>query len=226
MAVMGAATVAATVAATAARAPLRIIARMGETSDEALMLAYAGGDAAAFATLYDRHERPVYRFLLRSAGSADLAADLLQETWLAVVRHAATYEVRARFSTWLYGIARNKLIDHWRARRPEVSLDEPAANEPDLNDPDDTRVEHLEADRTWQPEVRALSQQQARAYLAAVEALPPAQRDAFLLQVEGELTLEEIGELTGVGRETVKSRLRYAQARLREALKEWQKDPA
>ena len=221
MALMGAALVAATVAATAARAPLRIIARMGETSDEALMLAYAGGDAAAFATLYDRHERPVYRFLLRSAGSAETAADLLQETWLAVVRHAATYEVRARFSTWLYGIARNKLIDHWRARRPDVSLDEPAAN-----DPEETRVEHLEADRAWQPEVRALSQQQARAYLAAVEALPPAQRDAFLLQVEGELTLEEIGELTGVGRETVKSRLRYAQARLREALREWHKDPA
>ena len=221
MALMGAALVAATVAATAARAPLRIIARMGETSDEALMLAYAGGDAAAFATLYDRHERPVYRFLLRSAGSAETAADLLQETWLAVVRHAATYEVRARFSTWLYGIARNKLIDHWRARRPEVSLDEPAAN-----DPEETRVEQLAADRAWQPEVRALSQQQARAYLAAVEALPPAQRDAFLLQVEGELTLEEIGELTGVGRETVKSRLRYAQARLREALREWHKDPA
>jgi len=218
---MGAALVVATVAATAARAPLRIIARMGETSDEALMLAYAGGDAAAFATLYDRHERPVYRFLLRSAGSAETAADLLQETWLAVVRHAATYEVRARFSTWLYGIARNKLIDHWRARRPDVSLDEPAAN-----DPEETRVEQLAADRAWQPEVRALSQQQARAYLAAVEALPPAQRDAFLLQVEGELTLEEIGELTGVGRETVKSRLRYAQARLREALREWHKDPA
>jgi len=221
MALMGAALVAATVAATVARAPLRIIAHMGETSDEALMLAYAGGDAAAFATLYDRHERPVYRFLLRSAGSAETAADLLQETWLAVVRHAATYEVRARFSTWLYGIARNKLIDHWRARRPDVSLDEPAAN-----DPEETRVEQLAADRAWQPEVRALSQQQARAYLAAVEALPPAQRDAFLLQVEGELTLEEIGELTGVGRETVKSRLRYAQARLREALREWHKDPA
>ena len=217
MALMGA----ALVAATAARAPLRIIAHMGETSDEALMLAYAGGDAAAFATLYDRHERPVYRFLLRSAGSAETAADLLQETGLAVVRHAATYEVRARFSTWLYGIARNKLIDHWRARRPDASLDEPAAN-----DPEETRVEQLEADRAWQPEVRALSQQQARAYLAAVEALPPAQRDAFLLQVEGELTLEEIGELTGVGRETVKSRLRYAQARLREALREWHKDPA
>ena len=216
---------AATAAATAARAPLRIIARMGEgiedTGDEALMLAYAAGDAAAFATLYDRHERAVYRFLLRSAGTAELAADLLQETWLAVVRHAATYEVRARFSTWLYGIARNKLIDHWRARRPDVSLDEPAAN-----DPDETAVEHLEADRAWQPEVRALSQQQARAYLAAVEALPPAQREVFLLQAEGELTLEEIGELTGVGRETVKSRLRYAQARLREALKEWHKDIA
>jgi RNA polymerase sigma-70 factor (ECF subfamily) len=205
----------------AERPPLRIIARMGETSDEALMLAYANGDATAFVTLYDRHERPVYRFLLRSAGSAELAADLLQETWLAVVRHAATYEVRARFSTWLYGIARSKLIDHWRARRPEVSLDEPAAN-----DPDETRVEHLEADRAWQPDVRALSREQARAYLDAVEALPPAQREAFLLQAEGDLTLEEIGTLTGVGRETVKSRLRYAQARLREALKEWQRDLA
>ena len=194
---------------------------MGETSDEALMLAYAAGDAGAFATLYDRHERPLYRFLLRSAGSADLAADLLQETWLAVVRHAAGYEVRARFATWLYGIARNKLIDHWRARRVEVSLDEPAAN-----DPDETRVELLEADRAWQPEVRALSQAQARDYLKAVEALPAVQREAFLLQAEGGLTLEEIGELTGVGRETVKSRLRYAQARLREALKEWQKDMA
>jgi RNA polymerase sigma factor (sigma-70 family) len=205
----------------AVRPPLRIIARMGETSDEALMLAYANGDATAFATLYDRHERPVYRFLLRSAGSAELAADLLQETWLAVVRHAATYEVRARFSTWLYGIARSKLIDHWRARRPEVSLDEPAAN-----DPDETRVEQLEADRAWQPDVRALSREQARAYLDAVEALPPAQREAFLLQAEGDLTLEEIGTLTGVGRETVKSRLRYAQARLREALKQWQRDLA
>jgi RNA polymerase sigma-70 factor (ECF subfamily) len=102
-----------------------------------------------------------------------------------------------------------------------VSLDEPAAN-----DPDETRVELLEADRAWQPEVRVLSQAQARDYLKAVEALPPVQREAFLLQAEGDLTLEEIGELTGVGRETVKSRLRYAQARLREALKEWQKDTA
>lgn len=185
-------------------------------TDEELMLAYAAGDAGAFAQLYGRHERAVYRFLLRSVRSAEIADDLLQETWMAVVRNAAGYAPRARFTTWLYGIARNKLIDHWRRTDPAGSLDDPVAG-----DPDSTLVDHIAGDAAFEPEMRALSRAQARAFVDAVEALPPAQREAFLLHAEGGLALEQIASLTQVGVETVKSRLRYAMAKLRAAMEDW-----
>lgn len=184
--------------------------------DEELMLAYAAGDAGAFAQLYDRHERAVYRFLLRSLRNPQLADDLLQETWLAVVRNAAGYAPRARFTTWLYGIARSKLIDHWRRTDPAASLDDPVAN-----DPDSSLVDLVAADAAFEPEVQALSRAQARAFVDAVEALPPAQREAFLLHAEGGVALDEIAQLTRVGAETVKSRLRYAMAKLRAAMEDW-----
>ena len=187
-------------------------------SDEQLMLDYAGGDVAAFARLFERHERPVYRFLLRSlAGDAARADDLLQEVWISLIRNAAGYEPRAKFTTWLYGIARTRLIDYWRARRNDVSLDDAAAN-----DPDDAFVDHVPASRTDEPEVRAISRAHAQAFVTAVEQLPAAQREALLLHAEGDLTLEEIAQTTGVGMETAKSRLRYALAKLREAMEDWQ----
>ena len=68
-------------------------------SDEALMVRYAQGDVPAFERLYDRHEAPVYRFLLRSVGIAALADDLLQDVWLSVIRSADRYEARALFTT-------------------------------------------------------------------------------------------------------------------------------
>lgn len=185
------------------------------------MLAYAAGDAGAFARLFERHERPVFRFLLRSTGTAAAADDLMQETWLAVVRNAASYEPRARFTTWLYGIARTKLIDHWRrAGRDAIAaaLDDPVANDPDGATP---LLDTIAADAACEPETQAMSRAQAQALMGAVEALPPVQREAFLLHLEGGLTHEEIAALTGVGAETVKSRLRYAMNRLRTVLQEW-----
>lgn len=189
-------------------------------SDESLMLAYAGGDAAAFARLYGRHERPVYRFLRRSLDDDATANELMQETWLSLVRNAAGYVPSARFTTWLFGIARSRLIDHWRARKPTLSLDDPIGDG-GADEGGETHVDGLAADERAQPEVQALSRAQAAAFLRAVEALPAVQREAFLLHAEGALTLAEIGALTGVGRETAKSRLRYAMARLRAALAEW-----
>ncbi len=189
--------------------------------DAADLLAYAAGDAAAFARLYERHEKPVYRFLRRSLGTEGAANvdELHQEVWLAVVRNAPRYEPRARFTTWLYGIARSKLIDHWRARRPfasAASLDEYVDDEAEL-----TRLDLLAAAPTAQPEVQALSRAQGEAFLRAVEQLPAPQREALLLHLEGELTVAEIGQLTGVGMETAKSRLRYAMSKLRSELAAW-----
>jgi RNA polymerase sigma-70 factor (ECF subfamily) len=193
-------------------------ADLAQDEDAALMLAYAGGDAAAFARLYERHERPVYRFLRRSLGAAGEASadELHQEVWLAVVRNAAGYVPRARFTTWLYGIARSKLIDHWRARRPDASLDEYVDEDAQV-----TLLDQLAADEKVQPEVRALTQAQGAAFLRAVEALPAPQREVFLLHADGELTLAQIGEVTGVGMETAKSRLRYAMSKLRQTLAAW-----
>jgi RNA polymerase sigma factor (sigma-70 family) len=202
--------------------------RVGEATagsaqgDEALMLRFAGGDVHAFEQIYDRHERPVYRFLLRSVRIPALADELLQEVWISVIRYAKGYQPQVRFTTWLYRIARSRLIDHWRARDPDVleSLDEPAGLECDA-----TLMDLVAADASVQPEVRVMDRAQARAFAAAVEDLPGAQREAFLLHVEAGLTHEQIAGVIGIGSETVKSRIRYACAKLRTTMRPWRTDP-
>jgi len=191
--------------------------------DADLMLRYAGGEVAAFEALYERHERPVFRFLLRSVGDAAVAEELLQDVWLNLIRSVQGYRsdpARALFTTWLYRIARNRLIDHWRARDPAVlrSLDAPGPGELA------SLAEAVPADPAQQPEALALDRARARDFARAVESLPMAQREAFLLQAQAELSLAQIAEITGTGIETVKSRLRYATDKLRQAMQEWRKD--
>ncbi len=139
---------------------------------------------------------------------------------MAIVRSAGRYTVDARFTTLLYLIAHRKLIDHWRATKRQVLLDD-AANDPD-GDADGTPwIEAIADGDAARPDVRAMSRQQAEAFVAAVEALPAAQRVAFLLHVDGELTMEQMAAVTSVGIETLKSRLRYAMKRVRLACADW-----
>src|SRR3982751_4784381 len=106
-----------------------------EGSDEALMLAYARGDAEAFETLYRKHKGPVYRFVLRSVKARGEAEELFQDIWMRVVEAAGRYTPQAKFTTWLYTVAHHRLVDHWRARGlavvslddEETSVPEPAA---------------------------------------------------------------------------------------------------
>ena len=188
-----------------------------EMSDEALMLAYREGDAAAFEALYRRWRGRLYRHLLRQCGSAAHADELFQDIWLKIVGARKGYEVAAKFSTWLFRIAHNRLIDHYRAqgRAAIVSL---VSYDDDPEDAD--RVAALPAAAVTQPEVMIERKALAQELVKHIEALPAAQRETFLLSEEGELTLEEIAAATGVSRETAKSRLRYALNKLRAALKE------
>jgi len=181
--------------------------------DEDLMLAYAAGGAAAFDMLYARHKGPVYRYLLRNCGNGGVADELFQDVWMNVVRARATYVPTAKFTTWLYTLARHRLIDHWRASGQVgfVSID-------DEGDDAMGRVESIPGSRVDEPETRVASNEIGRSLARALAELPTAQREAFLLQQEAGLSLAEIAALTGSGEETVKSRLRYATAKLRSAL--------
>lgn len=117
----------------------------------------------------------------------------------------------ARFSTWLFTLAHHRLVDHLRARRPHASLEAEGEDGERLAD-------QLPADSGFGPVRRIESKQQAEHLLAALDALPAAQREAFLLQAEGGMSVVEIAEATGVGLETAKSRLRYARTALRRTL--------
>lgn len=172
-------------------------------SDDALMLAYADGDADAFEALYARHRLRLYRYLARRLRDDALADELFQDVWHRVIGARKDWRPDASFATWLYTIAHHRLADHWRSlkHRPAAPSDH------------EERLARLADPDT--PE-RVMSEFERRRELQlALDALPDEQREVLLLRLEQELTLEEIGEVTGVGRETVKSRLRYAMDKLR-----------
>ena len=177
-----------------------------EVGDERLMLDWVGGEVTAFEQLYARHRGRLFRFLLRQLRDQALADELFQDVWQKVIAARTGWEPDAPFGVWLYRIAHNRLADHWRSlkHRPPApdDGDERAARIPDPDTPE-----------------RNLSEFERRRQLQlAMDALPPEQREVVLLRLEQELSLEEIGAVTGVGRETVKSRLRYAMDKLRSGL--------
>jgi RNA polymerase sigma-70 factor, ECF subfamily len=182
------------------------------TADEDLMLAYSAGNAGAFDEFYRRHKAPLYRYLLRQCRDAALAEELFQDVWSNLIRARASYTVTARFTTYLYRLAHNRLIDHYRRRAPAalVSFDD-----------EDAAPDELPAPRHEQPDAVYDSKQRAARLLALLAALPEAQREAFVLQHEAGMSVEEIAEATGVSRETAKSRLRYAMTRLRAGMEGW-----
>jgi RNA polymerase sigma-70 factor (ECF subfamily) len=173
-----------------------------EAPDEELMAAYRDGDAGAFEALYARHRGALYRFVQRNVRERALAEELFQDVWMRVIEARERYAPEARFTTWLYTIAHNRVVDHWRRKGlAVVALDEdppaPAAHNP---------ASVVEARQ-------ALSR-----FAQALDALPPAQREAFLLREEAGLSVAEIARATGSDEEAAKSRLRYAIAKLKAAV--------
>jgi RNA polymerase sigma-70 factor (ECF subfamily) len=174
---------------------------MDPASDEALMLRYADGDATAFEALYERYRAPLYRYFLRQTKNPATANDLYQGCWEKVIRGRSRYRPQAPFRAWLFRVAHNHLVDHHRGNREVLPLtvDPPA---------EDGHGAAEELDR----------KAQADRLRAALATLPPEQREAFLLRVEGGFDVARIGDITGVGAETAKSRLRYASRKLKQLL--------
>ena len=183
-----------------------------DESDEELMRRFQRGEPLAFEALMRRHRTPIHSFLRRQTGDPARAEDLLQETFLRVIRHAPDWTPRALVRTWLYTIARNLAVDDLRRRpfREADPLDAPSAG----------GASH--ADRAADPgraPDEAASDAQLRPLLeAALAALPAEQREVFLLREQAGLSFPEIAEATGVNENTVKSRMRYALVALRDRL--------
>lgn len=184
------------------------------------MLAYRTGDADAFTTLYSRYRGSLYRYLTQHCGNAALAEELYQDVWIKVVNARTGYEPLARFSTWIFRIARNRLIDHYRKHAPQVAASfAPQAIDDDPDALDDL-IDSLPAPLHETPHALLERRATAERISLALADLPPAQREVFLFAEEGGLTLEEIAAATETGRETTKSRLRYALGKLRHSLQD------
>ena len=185
---------------------------MTDQDDAHLMRAYANGDASAFEPLYTRHKQALFRYVRKSCDNEAVAHELYQDIWLHVIKGRRTYQAQSPFNAWLYRIARNRLIDHYRKQpvMPDCPLD------PNLPV---AQLSNLVTTPLRPDEIADLSER-ADVLHVAVQALPAAQREAVLLRHIAGMSLQEVAELLGEGAETIKSRLRYATAKLRSHLQE------
>jgi RNA polymerase sigma-70 factor (ECF subfamily) len=194
-----------------------------EPDDDALMRAFAQGDARAFERLYARHHAALYRFVRRVLGSAQAAQtdEVFQDTWLRVVHARERWSAQgATFRTWLFTLAHHRAIDLLRKGGREVSLegvtegaDDRAPWQPAADDAawrDWPRV-----DGEGSTEDSAFWRAAGRRLLDCLDTLPAAQRSVFLLHHEDGLRLDELARTLELGFETAKSRLRYAMSKLR-----------
>jgi RNA polymerase sigma-70 factor, ECF subfamily len=181
------------------------------------MLAYRDGDVRAFEVLVTRHRKPVYNFILRFVRDAAQAEDVMQETFLRVIKSAADYERQAKFTTWLYTIARNLCVDASRRgkHRKAASLDAPIGNE------DGSALIDLVADGKDGADRQAIDGELRVRLQKAIDSLPDEQREIFMLRELADLQFNEIAKVVGCPENTVKSRMRYALEKLREALEEY-----
>lgn len=176
---------------------------MRELSDEDLMMEWAAGKMEAFELLYARHRTPLYRYVLRQAGDEATANDLYQGSWEKIIRARKTYRPQAPFRAWMYRVAHNHVMDHFRRRRPETGLETGLLESGTAGPEEELRLDKRESDLR-----------------DAVARLPEKQKDAILLKLDAGLDLQSIADVLGVNRETAKSRLRYAVARLKHLLTE------
>ncbi|MFW5921597.1 MAG: RNA polymerase sigma factor [Polyangiales bacterium] len=190
--------------------------------DEELLRRFNEGDARTFEVILERYRRPVFNFVLRSVRDPSKAEDLLQEVFLRVVQRSEHFKGDSKFSTWLYTIARNLCIDTSRkmAFRRHRSLDAPARSA-EADGEGTPMVERVEG-REHGADRRAIAERMRTQLAAAVEELPDDQKEVFLMRQVQNLPFKEIAEIVGVPQNTVKSRMRYALERLREALAEYE----
>lgn len=189
---------------------------MTKIVDESLMLQYAQGDVQAFTDLYTRHKDSLYRYFLRQSATPELAEELYQNVWNKLIKARSTYQVSSKFTTWLYRIAHNELIDHYRRNTTENKVIALNVEDKEIEVPNETG--HLADLQQKTIDEQLHLSQQASHLRWCLKQLPRQQKEAFLLKHESGFTLNEIAKLVGESSEGVKSRIRYGINKLKHCL--------
>ena len=183
--------------------------------DAALMLRVREGDTPAFEALVQKYQQPVFNLLYRTLQDAAEAEDLAQNVFLQVYKSAHRYRVTAKFSTWLFTIARNLSLNELRrrSRHPADSLDQTGP------DDDHSAPRQFEDVKACPPPDQVLSRELSAKVEQAIAALPEKQRTALLLCREEELSYEEIARVVGCSLSATKSLIHRARETLKQQLK-------
>ena len=197
------------------------------------MVRYLRGENQAFNALYTRHKPALLGFighLCAGKLAHERVEEIFQEVWLNLIQGAQRYIPNvngASFRTYLYTLAHRRVVDGFRAagKVANIMADVTAWDGEDAGSDFGSNAQATlmqgTASRVDEPETLAVAQQQNVAIAHALAALPAPQREAFLLSEDAGLTVEAIAQATNVNVETAKSRLRYAVAKLRDALKDY-----
>lgn len=192
--------------------------RQKDDADEELLERFRSGSARAFEELMRRHQTPLYNFILRSVRHPQTAEEIHQDAWLRILQGARDFQRASKFTTWAYTVARNLCIDHARKAvlRRHPSLDQPSGDE------DGPSLGEVLPDRGAAVDRAAIGNELQGRIASAIEALPPDQREVFLMREYSNLQFKEIADIVGAPENTVKSRMRYALERLQQALAEYE----
>lgn len=191
--------------------------KKSQLSDEELMLAYQKGNKEVFEELLGRHQNGIYNYLYRFLDQGENVEEAFQEVFIRVIKSSLSYTPTAKFTTWVYTIARNYCIDHSRKKRfrQTISLDQEIVEEGDSYG---TLGDRMKDDRpTPEEEFGALDF--SRKLQIALDRINPDQREVFLLREKSGLPFDEIATVVNASVNTVKSRMRYALAALQIELK-------
>jgi RNA polymerase sigma factor (sigma-70 family) len=181
--------------------------RMHSATDEDLMLQVRDGAGETLGVLFDRYQAPLFNFYCKLTGNRSLSEDLVQEVFLRILRYRQSYQAGTPFRAWIYQIARNARIDHFRKVRPQTEL------QPEMLPP-------------VVPTDSAQERQQAAMLHNALMRLPEEKREVLLLSRFQELKCEEIARLVGCEVTTVRVRIHRALQELRQIFRQLERAPA
>jgi len=196
-------------------------------TDEQLIHSYQKGEAEAFNILYARYKNAIYHYFFRQVHTGSVADELHQDVWLNIIKSSSSFNQQSSFKTWLYKIAHNRLIDHYRqCSRQPLHLVQSFAQKEDLTEeiPEIDKQIETANNHSSEPDKALQEQQLSNALLRGINSLPEEQKEVFLLHEKSALTLQEIALITESSFESTKSRLRYAVKKLRQHMAQYLDD--